>query len=112
MPLPCPARAAPGSHPARANSHSDVLALLAGAVCAVFALVRLTAPLSARVPLAEPTPLPEHYNLVGSWPVGELDRGLYHPEGVDIDRDGLIAVAEKGSHRVSYWHANGDLQGA
>lgn len=50
---------------------------------------------------------PERYSLVTTWQPGELYSGVYHPEGIDVGRDGLIYVAERGNHRVSIWHQDG-----
>ncbi len=57
---------------------------------------------------ADPTPLPEHYELATVWQTGEQDRYLYHPEGIDVGTDGLLVIAEMANHRVSVWHTDGE----
>ncbi len=55
------------------------------------------------------TSLPESYRLAAVWDKTVPAPGLFDPAGVDIGRDGLVAIAERGNHRVSYWGFAGDL---
>lgn len=64
------------------------------------------APQAVAAPLT--LPLPERYALATVWQSPLPYPGIYHPEGLDVARDGLIYVAERGNHRVSVWHQNGD----
>lgn len=59
----------------------------------------------------EPTPdtLPESYRLAAVWDKLVPAPGLFDPAGIDIGRDGLVAIAERGNHRLSYWSFAGDL---
>jgi len=57
--------------------------------------------------------LPETYDLVDVWdPTLPTAVGrLYHPEGLDVSADGLVAVAERGNNLISLWYADGESVG-
>ena len=55
-----------------------------------------------------PAPLPERYRLVTTWETPRPTKGLwlFNPEGIDLDDHGMVAITERGNHRIIVLHAN------
>jgi Mg-chelatase subunit ChlD len=57
--------------------------------------------------------LPEQYTLSTTWDpeLPTTSNAFFHPEGLDVSNQGIIAVAERGNHVVSLWTLQGERQG-